>query len=140
MQRGVKRAFLCAPLAALLAYWLVAVGHALARDGFHLLLERSGHVLFFMLLFGGPIVYLATLLFGVPFYCLLRRLRLLRLAPVLLASGVIGGAVLAWFTQSFWGTQSWNRWDMAVGAACGMVGGVVFWWFVPRPTAGAPAA
>ena len=140
MQRSATRAFIWAPLAALLAYYVVALGYVLASGKVDSARAGAGHALFFILLFGGPVVYAATLILGVPLYFVLRRLGLVQRLPVLAGGGLIGGIVLAWFTQGFWGNRSWNLSDAAVGAGCGVVGGLVFWWLVPRSNHDAPAA
>jgi len=114
MKRTIA-AFLIAPLVPPLLFWVVMPWLVNGFGHWRTLADLSG-----FMLFGGAITYPATVLVGVPAYCLIRTYARLRAGHVLSISAIVGAAVMS----LTWGDTP-N--PVALGALLGLSGGVTFW-------------
>jgi hypothetical protein len=89
--RPIIRAILIAPLVAPALYWIMMFIAAVADPNRRApALESPISGLAFVVVFGGLISYVVTLIAGVPTYLLLRRAGILRLGSLLVAGVCIG--------------------------------------------------
>ena len=143
----VLRAALWSPLVAIVVFWAELVlglyADTALKGGETLppFLAAAGHSLFFVLLFGAPLVYVGALVLGMPLWLLLRKLGRLTPRWVIAMASVAGAfAALAGWRIIF------GDWDFSgivaiLGAVAAAVGGTAFTRLARFPTqASRPAA
>ena len=131
--RGVLKAFIVAPLVAPILYWAIALALALADPNRRpLALEAPLSGLGYVLAFGIPIAYAATLVAAVPAIWLLRHAGNRALAA-LLSLGAIVGLVAAFVLSPYLRGDLFSVILPPVeGAVLGAVSAGVFWWLLPH--------
>jgi hypothetical protein len=115
MKRTIA-AFLFAPLVPPLLFWAVIPLLFHSQDHWPTLADLPG-----FMIYGGVITYLATVIVGVPAYCLIRTYARLRAEHVLSISAAVGAAVMS----LTWGNETPLL--IALGALLGLSAGVTFW-------------
>lgn len=121
--------------AGALAAWLGYLGLILLSVGAAQAVGSAPSLLGFFLLIGWPIALVATLIAGAILHRLLRRSRLLRRLPVVLAAAAVGAIVmpLAWDElDSLLGDPSGGA-AVLIGGFSGLVAGWIFWSIIARP-------
>ena len=141
------RAALCSPLVAIVAFWAELLLGTYAytalegREALPPLLGAAGHSLFFILLFGAPLVYAGALILGTPLWWLLGHVGRLTPRWVIAMASLAGAlAALAGWRIVF---GDWDTSGMVaiLGALAAAAGGVTFVWLARFPTqASRPAA
>ena len=128
------KAFGLAPLTAPILYWLISLGGAIADPNRRYAAFKDPLTSFAaVMVFGAPISYVATLVFGGPSYVLLVRRNALRLGPIVLI-GTVAGLITARVVQP---QLRGELFSVSLGPLHGVtLGGVtalVFWWCLRPP-------
>ena len=136
-RRTPLNAFLLAPLAAPLGYWLgllVWGGIVAARRGEQSAPTMHGalHVLGLSLAMGAPVAYATALVGGLPVYLALKRAGWLGRAPLWIAGAALGWIVARLMAPSLRGELFSIPFPPWSGAALGVVVAEVFWRLHPR--------
>lgn len=132
--KPVIRAFLVAPLAAPVLYWIIAFISAVAdptRRGQALGSPFAG--IAFVFVFGGLIAYAVMLVAGVPTYLVLRRAGVLGLASLLVGGVGIGVASAFALAPYLRGDLFSIPLSPLHGAALGAAVAAVFWALTRTP-------
>ena len=138
--KGLLRAFILAPLAVPIAYWMGALAIALADPARrHAALQAPFAGLGYVMVFGGLIAYGAMLVASWPAIWLVRR-GTRGAAVALLAVGGLVGLVTALVLRPYLGSELVRvMLSPPAGAALGGLAGGVFWWLASRrPSRGPP--
>jgi len=128
------RAFLLAPLAAPIAYWIDLLVEAAADPARRPFLTHGGvDALAISILIGGPIAYAATAIVGIPLW-LGRRERGLPIGAAV-AAGALAGAVTALLLAPSLRSELFSiplgAWR---GGALGLITSAI-WWYLLQPAA-----
>jgi hypothetical protein len=129
----VLKAFLVAPLAAPLVYWVTSLASAFADSArrnaaFHSLMSSFAVVM----AFGSAVAYAVTLVFGGVVYWLLARDRPLPLAPTLIVGAVAGFVTAILLQPQLRGELFSIPLGPVRGAVMGLASALVFWWFLRK--------
>jgi hypothetical protein len=123
---ALRRAFALSPLVALLVFWAGLFALSALQGSDEVSWAAAGHSLFFIGLFGLPVVYAGTLLVGVPLWWLLEVARRQEPPWIIMLSGLAGAAVAMRAWRVIFGDWDSSGVIAGLGGASALAGSVAF--------------